>query len=498
MTVSPTVLATWLDRIRSEQLAASDFETAHPAIAADLKGLLEVATSIVPPPPIAMDPAVRALGRAALLSAIANEKPVVTNFGGWHFLDSIGVALMRPLSILARMERMPAFLVAIAILVVSTLVGGTVAAAGQALPGDVLYPVKLTVESVQVATAPSDAAKAEWEMRQASSRVAEINRAYQVGRTDAIASAAESYVQDVEAANQHLANAAAAGIKVDDLAKGMNSELAGQSDALESDEARAPANSQSALSAAALAARSGITVRDGSGATGSNGRGGTIPGTATPTSTSGGTIPQSPTATVGGTIPDSPTATATSSGTVPFATPTPTVGSTQTPEASTTPGHGGDNGGDGNGGDGQGTPTSVPPTTVVSSPTPRPTRPPEPTDQPEPTEKPQPTEVRLPTSTPQPTLAGSTPTPRPTLVREPTEQPEITQPPQATNTPLPSNGGGSATPKPTEATQQPTSTSVPASTPQPTSTSVPPSTPRPTLATTPRPTQISDDASVGR
>ena len=76
--------------------------------------------------------------------------------------------------------------VALALVLVLGLGVGTSYAAERALPGDVLYPVKLNVtESLQGALAVSDEAKAQWNAKRASRRLAEAEVLAQNGRLTA-------------------------------------------------------------------------------------------------------------------------------------------------------------------------------------------------------------------------------------------------------------------------------------------------------------------------
>jgi hypothetical protein len=267
--VSPDVLARCLESVRSGQLTTDECVAAHPEIAAELRPILEVAASLRPPPLAPMDPIARARGRAALIAAMASEDPAIEPLAGSRYLHAVLAALTRPNNLINRSARLRALPVAVTIVLAIALGGGAVAASAESLPGDPLYPVKLTVENVQLAAAPNDAARAQLSLQQAGSRVDEIDRASRFGRADAIGTAAASYIQSVTNANQHLAKAAASGQNVEGLATGLNNDLASQRTALEADENVAPTSARAALIAAARAASLGISVsRGGSGAGG--------------------------------------------------------------------------------------------------------------------------------------------------------------------------------------------------------------------------------------
>lgn len=114
---------------------------------------------------------------------------------------------------------MPLAFVAL-LLIVST--GGVSFAAGGALPGDFLYPVKVSVnERVEVALAPTTEAKAQTRVRQAEERLRETEVLAARGDltgdvTDAAARAVADSIEDASASAEELAEdgdvAAAAGI----------------------------------------------------------------------------------------------------------------------------------------------------------------------------------------------------------------------------------------------------------------------------------------------
>ena len=79
----------------------------------------------------------------------------------------------------------PRYLVASFVVLVVLVSSGTVSAAQGALPGDLLYPVKVSInEKVEVALAPTPAAKAEVQARLADRRVEEAQTLAAQGRLD--------------------------------------------------------------------------------------------------------------------------------------------------------------------------------------------------------------------------------------------------------------------------------------------------------------------------
>jgi len=77
----------------------------------------------------------------------------------------------------------PRYLVPLFVVLVVFIGGGTTSAAQGALPGDLLYPVKVSInEKVEVALAPTPAAKAEVQVRLAERRVEEAQKLSSQGR----------------------------------------------------------------------------------------------------------------------------------------------------------------------------------------------------------------------------------------------------------------------------------------------------------------------------
>lgn len=415
MTVSPDVLAACIDDVRSGRVSVDDCVASHPLVEVELRCILEVATSIVPPTFPPMDSVARARGRASLMAALANDTPVATKFVGERYLRTMLAAVMQS-GTFTKIERVSPLFIASVLVATVALGGGAVAAAGEALPGDALYPIKLTVEEVQLTTLRGDEAKARYSLRKAADRVTEIDRASELGREDAIATAAASYIQDLADANRYLSQANASGHDVQAETDGLNGELARQRVALEDAKRRTPPGAQAVVSAAEHAARVGISVPSSAGGT-------TISETATPAGMGGKTT--SPLTMPTLIASETPNAKSTPK-------PTPSVQSTTAPQPSEldnnqtrgpseTPRPSGDHSDaagpkslrrsdfDDFGEDRRRNPARILSPASV------------PTSAARPTPKPEPTEIRRPSPTPQPSQGDRSPPARATRHPEPTE-----------------------------------------------------------------------------
>lgn len=263
--VSPALLSRCLADLESGRLTIEECLAAHQSVAPELRGLLEAAQAITPPPLVTPDLAFRRRGRAALLAAIAGERHAATTApfqrfwrAMWHAWGQ-RPALATQTTGMRRMG-MPALIIALVIALTAAAGGGAVYAAQDALPGDALYQVKTTVEGLQLTIAAGDEEKAQTYLDLAAKRIAEIDRASQRGRSAAAGAAAAEFAQDVAQADQHLAQAAAAGKDISGLATRLTEALAKHKKALAAASERANGHAKAALAEAAEAADQVLTL----------------------------------------------------------------------------------------------------------------------------------------------------------------------------------------------------------------------------------------------
>lgn len=263
--VSPALLARCLADLESGRLTIEECLAAHQSVAQELRGLLEAAQAITPPPLVTPDLAFRRRGRAALLAAIAGESHAATTArfqrfwrAMWHAWGQ-RPALATQTTGMRRMG-MPALIIALVIALTAAAGGGAVYAAQDALPGDALYQVKTTVEGLQLTIAAGDEEKAQTYLDLAAKRIAEIDRASQRGRPAAAGLAAADFAQDVAQADQYLAQAAASGKDVSGLATRLADALGRHQKALAAARDRANGHAKDALTEAAEAAEHVLTL----------------------------------------------------------------------------------------------------------------------------------------------------------------------------------------------------------------------------------------------
>lgn len=259
--ISPDLLAKYLAGVQSGSLTIEECLSSNPALAEELRPLLETALSIRPVPPMELDPGFRARTRVALIEAISAENKAATKLSLARLLGLGGGKLQGQWATLAPTRlRTSATIAAVACMFAIAVGGGASYAAQGTLPGDALYPLKITVEVLQASLAVDDEARARSNAESAARRLDETERALQSGRPDAAQQAADQYSQYVALADQHLSQAAASGKDVSDLADTLSDQLARQQAKLSEVEKSAPEAAKGALVNAAREAEKGLTT----------------------------------------------------------------------------------------------------------------------------------------------------------------------------------------------------------------------------------------------
>ena len=194
--VTPELLADCLDAVLDGRMTVEECVSVQSEAGEELRGLLEVALAVPPAPEVTPRPAFRSHGRQALLDALApRRRPFLLSWPG----------LLLP-------ARMFALLAGLALAFTTSLGGVAVYASQEALPGDILYPVKRAAEEVQLAfvwTAESEVAvhltlaeRRLWEVERLQERGGPgehiTQAAHQMARHQGVAVEAFEEVQDSE------------------------------------------------------------------------------------------------------------------------------------------------------------------------------------------------------------------------------------------------------------------------------------------------------------
>lgn len=256
--VTPDTLASCLDEIENGTATIDECVAAHPEVGDDLRSLLEIACAIPPLPSAGPDPAFRARARAELLIAISREPQAVTTAAFVRLFRRLLESIGRPPELSLGRLGMPAIIVVIVLALTAAAGGGAAFASQDSIPGDALYQVKASLESLQLALASSDEAKAQTYLELADKRLHEVEKASRSGKDAAAAKAAEDLVRELERLDYHLDRAAISGKSIAQLAARMVENLERQQEALASAEERASDKAKPSLKKAAEKARTGL------------------------------------------------------------------------------------------------------------------------------------------------------------------------------------------------------------------------------------------------
>ena len=162
--------------------------------------------------------------------------------------------------------------------------GGAAYASGDALPGEVLYPVKLVVEDARLASSFSDAGDAALLLEFAGERLDEARALLQEGRTDGVDQVLNDFAAKMAVALNPLQGLNDP-LEAQALAAAFTEALPQHEAALSEISAQVPAEAQPAFDQALVVSEqaravvdsfSGTGTGDGAGAGGGQGQGGTI------------------------------------------------------------------------------------------------------------------------------------------------------------------------------------------------------------------------------
>lgn len=316
------VLDTCLDAVLAGRMSIEECLVRYGPHRAELEPLLRVAQRISPLT-LQPDPQRKLVARARFIEALYAE-PEKRGLRAWvaAFFDQaasfrLGVRGAAPI-----------------VVGLALVTGGSaVYASEQALPGAPLYPVKLAVEQVWVATAFDEESRLDVQLEIASRRLAEVDRAASLGDANAVEAAASAYAATLQVAEEQLQRASGRG----------DGRAAGRTEQQLTEHQRALAT---AVVAAPPAAREAVERARGQAARGTE-RAGLVSGNGPASATTGsssqssaadpagpattGASPTSAGAAASTTMPASPT-TAASATTAPTRTPGPTAEPARTPE----------------------------------------------------------------------------------------------------------------------------------------------------------------------
>ncbi|MDP2661169.1 MAG: DUF5667 domain-containing protein, partial [Dehalococcoidia bacterium] len=248
--VTPDLVASCLSEVKSGRMTIAECVEAHPEVAEELRRLLVTAATLRPQLRVEPDPAFRLRARIGLVEAISAEKESASRSPLGRLERWLSPFWRDPVRLATLRISMPALVVVLVIALTGVVGGGATFASQRALPGDALYPVKITIEGLQVRLILSDEGKAEANVSCADRRLDEAQQALEMGRSADVASAMEGYSRCLAQAEQSLSRAAASGVEVSEVATRLSAQLANQHEKLAATEGRAPEESRATWSRA--------------------------------------------------------------------------------------------------------------------------------------------------------------------------------------------------------------------------------------------------------
>jgi hypothetical protein len=190
------ILTECIKDIKSGRATLAECLNRYPSRRSELEPLLKLALNIQEPPVLELDSSYKQAAKARLLQQIKSDKPEkprsfinICNLGQPQRLVWVRIAMF----------------VAVAFIFVAMLGGGTVYAAQNSLPGELLYPVKTGFEDVRLFFARGNAAKAELNLQFAQTRLEEMNK-LAVSNEERTQLAVNGYRSNLDAASEQVRN----------------------------------------------------------------------------------------------------------------------------------------------------------------------------------------------------------------------------------------------------------------------------------------------------
>jgi hypothetical protein len=220
-----TILADNLEAIEQGEMSLAECLARYPEHSEEMVELLGLALAIRNLPPISPRPGFRYTARSRLLRTVAARQQVKGRGRRERVFEfSFPKLLLRPALSLA----------ILIVLLVVTLSAGTAYAAGGALPGDSLYPVKIAVEDARLMLSGEEG-EASLYLQFADERLQEIDSLATKGRYEDIPVATQRFEEQLQAVSQTMSNLPATGtVQLENQAVHLNENLAYTKTLLES------------------------------------------------------------------------------------------------------------------------------------------------------------------------------------------------------------------------------------------------------------------------
>jgi hypothetical protein len=179
------VLTECIDDVKAGRVSMEECLNRYQSMRERLEPLLKIALAVQEPPAVSPSPDFKLRARMQLMEHIHEKQ----GLDRWPWSRHRKVATLRPVKTRFSLARV-GVVVGLALL---ALVGGTVYAAQDSLPGDILYPIKLVTEQVRIVLRADDVGRAERALSFADRRVTEIEELAEQGRAQDVGAAVEKY-----------------------------------------------------------------------------------------------------------------------------------------------------------------------------------------------------------------------------------------------------------------------------------------------------------------
>jgi hypothetical protein len=181
------ILVQCIEDIKTGRASIEDCLGRYPSMREQLEPLLRIALEIREPPDVKPSPSFKMKARVRLMEQIHGRQAATRR--PWFRYDG----QMRPVAYVKKFSMSMAGVVLAIVLTLSALGVGTVYASQASLPGDTLYPVKLTTEQVGMMLVRDNVAGAERALNFADRRVQEMTALVENGRPQDLGLAVEKY-----------------------------------------------------------------------------------------------------------------------------------------------------------------------------------------------------------------------------------------------------------------------------------------------------------------
>jgi hypothetical protein len=188
------ILTNCIQEIRTGKATLKECLERYPSLRSELEPLLKMALNIQEPPALQLDPGYKQSAKAQLLRQIRSTKQKKPRT--WKDIISFGLP---PQLVWARVM----VTILISVIVISMLGGSTAYASQGSLPGEMLYPVKVSTEEIRIWMAGKNVDKAELNLEFAQNRLKELSK-LAARNSNKTGLAVEGYKNNLQSADSYI------------------------------------------------------------------------------------------------------------------------------------------------------------------------------------------------------------------------------------------------------------------------------------------------------